>query len=254
MSFSASIPVANLDAANAALEAAGFGPGNFSVPVYGNLRATHATLHAWTDAAFLAAVEALPGVTVSSAGETPQERVENATAGQGQYAGDATPLEGTVSPGLHVDADGALWWVIQGYNTATFPDPTIIPALIRRARVPGETLPWVQPIDQFDAYLLADPFTGEAETVMHNDKTWRTNTDLNVWEPGVFGWDETDADGNVVTPGDPPPGDEPEWAVGQTYAIGDVVTYQGQRYECRQAHTSIVGWQPPNVPALWLAL
>ena len=35
---------------------------------------------------------------------------------------------------------------------------------------------------------------------------------------------------------------------------GQVVTYAGRSYQCRQAHTSLVGWEPPNVPALWLAL
>lgn len=45
-----------------------------------------------------------------------------------------------------------------------------------------------------------------------------------------------------------------EWAVGVAYAVGDVVTYQGSRYECRQAHTAQIGWQPPNVLALWLPL
>ena len=36
---------------------------------------------------------------------------------------DAKPLTGTVTPGLYKDADGVLWWVIQSYNTATYPEP-----------------------------------------------------------------------------------------------------------------------------------
>jgi hypothetical protein len=28
-------------------------------------------------------------------------------------------------------------------------------------------------------------------------------------------------------------------------------THEDTTYRCIQAHTSIVGWQPPNVPALW---
>lgn len=43
-----------------------------------------------------------------------------------------------------------------------------------------------------------------------------------------------------------------EWQVGVAYAIGDVVTYEGTEYACRQAHTSQAGWEPPNVLALWL--
>jgi chitinase len=42
------------------------------------------------------------------------------------------------------------------------------------------------------------------------------------------------------------------WAASVAYAQGDTVTYSSKTYDCRQAHTSLVGWEPPNVPALWL--
>lgn len=45
----------------------------------------------------------------------------------------------------------------------------------------------------------------------------------------------------------------PAWAPNTAYAVGDMVTYGGQTYKCRQAHTSLVGWEPPIVPALWQA-
>lgn len=45
-----------------------------------------------------------------------------------------------------------------------------------------------------------------------------------------------------------------EWKAGTAYKIGDVVTYNGVTYECRQAHTSIATWTPPAVLALWLPL
>jgi len=51
---------------------------------------------------------------------------------------------------------------------------------------------------------------------------------------------------------DPGPGNE--WASGVAYTIGDVVTYEGAEYECRQSHTSQVGWEPPKVLALWLPI
>jgi chitin-binding protein len=44
------------------------------------------------------------------------------------------------------------------------------------------------------------------------------------------------------------------WTAGTTYKVGDRVTYGGRSYQCRQAHTALPGWEPPNVPALWLAL
>lgn len=51
----------------------------------------------------------------------------------------------------------------------------------------------------------------------------------------------------------PPPSGAPAWRAGVAYAVGDLVSYAGRTYECRQAHTSLTGWEPPNVPALWLA-
>ncbi|NRQ35785.1 chitinase [Nonomuraea sp. NN258] len=42
-----------------------------------------------------------------------------------------------------------------------------------------------------------------------------------------------------------------EWAPYTSYATGAIVTYNGVDYECRQGHTSLPGWEPPNVAALW---
>ncbi|MEU9133451.1 M28 family peptidase [Kitasatospora sp. NPDC048540] len=41
------------------------------------------------------------------------------------------------------------------------------------------------------------------------------------------------------------------WAAGTVYQAGDIVTYNGVRYRCWQGHQAQVGWEPPNVPALW---
>ncbi|MFI0424517.1 M4 family metallopeptidase [Spongiactinospora sp. 9N601] len=46
-------------------------------------------------------------------------------------------------------------------------------------------------------------------------------------------------------------GGETSWATWSSYTTGQVVTYQGVSYRCIQAHTSLPGWEPPNVPALW---
>ncbi|MEU7944498.1 lytic polysaccharide monooxygenase [Micromonospora taraxaci] len=48
-----------------------------------------------------------------------------------------------------------------------------------------------------------------------------------------------------------PPAQGGTWASGRAYQVGDQVTYGGATYRCRQAHTAIPGWEPPNVPALW---
>src|SRR5262245_43436293 len=46
----------------------------------------------------------------------------------------------------------------------------------------------------------------------------------------------------------------PPWAPNTAYVVGAQVTYQGSTYQCRQSHTSIVSWEPPNTPALWLLI
>ncbi len=43
----------------------------------------------------------------------------------------------------------------------------------------------------------------------------------------------------------------PAWEPNVAYKVGDIVTYSGQNYQCIQAHTSLNGWEPPIVPALW---
>jgi predicted carbohydrate-binding protein with CBM5 and CBM33 domain len=41
------------------------------------------------------------------------------------------------------------------------------------------------------------------------------------------------------------------WAANTAYSVGQTVTYGGSSYRCRQAHTSLPGWEPPNAAALW---
>ena len=55
-------------------------------------------------------------------------------------------------------------------------------------------------------------------------------------------------------PDDPGEPEAPAWAAGVSYQVGDVVQYNGRLYECKQAHTSLAGWEPTNVPALWTDL
>nr|BAM67140.1 chitinase [Paenibacillus sp. FPU-7] len=42
-----------------------------------------------------------------------------------------------------------------------------------------------------------------------------------------------------------------EWKANVAYKVNDLVTYAGKTYKCKQAHTSLPGWEPANVAALW---
>lgn len=46
----------------------------------------------------------------------------------------------------------------------------------------GAILPWEQP-ESTNPYMTGDKVT-------HNGKTWVSDIDNNVWEPGVYGWSE----------------------------------------------------------------
>ncbi|MDQ6418151.1 lytic polysaccharide monooxygenase [Paenibacillus sp. LHD-117] len=61
----------------------------------------------------------------------------------------------------------------------------------------------------------------------------------------------TSAASNISGTTAAPPAEAP-WAPGVLYTVGTRVSYNGAIYECRQTHTSLSGWEPPNVLALWL--
>lgn len=196
MSIVAVIPVANMLAANATLQTAGFGPGNFSVAAYTGSNVTFAALHAWDNPAFEAAVAALPGVIVNTAGGG-ADAVNTLIQAQGARWGDqapALPTSGNAVAGtLYRYTDGTLWSCIQTFSRTTFgAPPATYPALIRQSRIPGTVAPWVQPIDQFDAYKLVNPFTGLPDRATHNGSRWFVSQadggGNNIWAPGAFGW------------------------------------------------------------------
>jgi hypothetical protein len=194
-SFSAIIPVADMNAANNALEELGYGPNNFTVPAFNSAQPGFALFHAWDDPAFRAAVELLPNVIITSGEATPAVTVTAACNEVGAtWAQNALPLAGVVTPGLYYYTDGSLWYVIQQYDTAVWPDPNApgLQALVVPARMPGVVTAWVQPINQFTAYYLVNPFTNAPDEVTHNGQVWFVSqgdgAGLNVFEPGVFGW------------------------------------------------------------------
>lgn len=192
--FAALIPVANLLDANAALAAQGFGDANFSVAAFSSPSPQFAVLHSWHDAVFKAAVSALPQVTILDGveGTSPVVLASSVSATVGaQWVGDTPELVGVVTPGLYHEGID-FWWVLQQYDTAVWPDPMQVPALVRRARIPGTITPWQQPLDQYDAYKLVNPFTSAPDQCTFNGQIWYVSqadgVGNNIWQPGVFGW------------------------------------------------------------------
>lgn len=62
--------------------------------------------------------------------------------------------------------------------------PSMSPSLFAKVLIPDENVipDWEQP-DSTNGYKAGDK-------VIHNDKTWVSIIDNNVWEPGVYGWEE----------------------------------------------------------------
>ncbi|MBR2189576.1 MAG: hypothetical protein IJ860_09255 [Eubacterium sp.] len=99
------------------------------------------------------------------------------------------------SAGTMFSRDGMVYVVIQGHRSQADWTPESTPALYRqiyaiKSEDGGEAIvdeypDWIQPAGAHDAY-------SEGDKVTHNDKHWVSGTDNNVWEPGVYGWNETE--------------------------------------------------------------
>ena len=86
--------------------------------------------------------------------------------------------------GYKVQFGGALYRCLTAHTAQSDWTPTAAPSLWARVLIedPNTVPEWVQP-DSTNPYSKGDRVT-------HNGKTWVSNIDGNVWEPGVYGWDE----------------------------------------------------------------
>ena len=90
----------------------------------------------------------------------------------------------------HYDVDqrvrsgGVLYRCLQTHDAQSGWNPADAPSLWAKVLIPGpEVIPeWEQP-ESTNPYMKGDKVT-------HNGKTWVSDIDGNVWEPGVYGWSE----------------------------------------------------------------
>lgn len=77
-----------------------------------------------------------------------------------------------------------LYKVLQAHTSEAFWAPDISPSLFAKVLIPDvNVIPeWEQP-DSTNPYMTGDKVT-------HNGKTWVSDINNNVWEPGVYGWTE----------------------------------------------------------------
>lgn len=88
------------------------------------------------------------------------------------------------APGQRVRHDSTLYKVLQDHTSQADWTPDAAPSLFAKVLIPDpDVIPeWEQP-DSTNPYSAGDRVT-------HNGKTWVSNIDGNVWEPGVYGWNE----------------------------------------------------------------
>ena len=87
--------------------------------------------------------------------------------------------------GDRVQHGGTLYKCVQAHTSQADWTPNATPALWTVVTV-EEWPEWVQPTGAQDAYA-------KDSKVTHNGKKWISSYDANVWEPGVYGWEEQTA-------------------------------------------------------------
>lgn len=84
--------------------------------------------------------------------------------------------------GKRLSHNGVIFKVLQNHTSQATWTPDASPSLFAKVLIPdANVIPeWEQP-DSTNPYMAGDK-------VLHNDKTWSSEVDNNVWEPGVYGW------------------------------------------------------------------
>ena len=151
--------------------------------------------------------------------------------------------------------DPQLYQVLQDHTSAAQWTPDTAVSLYKKVGVSEDGIPeWTQPLGATDAYNIGD-------VVMYNGQKYQSLINANVWSPDAYpaGWQLPTTD-PVEEPDEPevdpeePPIEEtvPEWVqpTGATdaYNTGDIVMYNGQKY---QSLINANVWSPDAYPAGW---
>lgn len=86
--------------------------------------------------------------------------------------------------GERVQHGEILYKVLMNHTSQADWTPDVAPSLFAKVLISDPTVivAWEQP-DSTNPYMTGDK-------VSHNGKTWVSVVDNNVWEPGVYGWEE----------------------------------------------------------------
>ena len=155
------------------------------------------------------------------------------------------PMPATGDPVIAGDIyehGGYLWMARQGH-LRTEHEPGEVLALFVRYRHPEQGLDWI-PAETVEAGTLRE-YGGQMYRAIQGHTTQTT------WEPPAVPalW------ALVEVPSEQEEGDAvQQWEPGISVTAGEEYEYQGTTYRVIQSHTTLTGWEPPAVPALWEAV
>lgn len=88
------------------------------------------------------------------------------------------------SVGKRLEYNGTIYKVLQDHTSQDDWTPDVSHSLFAKVLIPDENVipEWEQP-DSTNPYMTGNKVT-------HNNKTYVSDIDDNVWEPGVYGWSE----------------------------------------------------------------
>lgn len=119
--------------------------------------------------------------------ETAAQSLNDATALEAVELFPAWKTDTSYTKGQRVRHGGNLYVILQDHVSQDSWTPDAAPSLFAKVLIPDpDTVSdWQQP-DSTNPYSKGDK-------VKHNGKTWESTVDNNVWEPGVYGWQEVSA-------------------------------------------------------------
>lgn len=77
-----------------------------------------------------------------------------------------------------------LYKVLTDHTSQADWTPDAAPSLFAKVLIPDKNV-----IPEWEQPESTNPY-GKGDKVTHNGKTWQSTIDGNVWEPGVYGWEE----------------------------------------------------------------
>lgn len=115
--------------------------------------------------------------------------VKQVRDGMTDEAAEATPaifpawaVDKNYQTGDRISYNGKAYRVLQAHHSQADWAPDVAVSLFAEVRAEGTIEEWKQP-ESTNPYMKGDK-------VRHNGKTWESLVDGNVWEPGVYGWQE----------------------------------------------------------------